>query len=522
VDQPSATTVLGAAKLTARTASGWSIAAIEAVTGRESARVADGSARSRVLVEPLTSYFGARAYRDFGRRAGVGFMTTAVNRSLTDQTLRSLLPNQAYATGADGHLFIDAGRTWVASGSVAGTYVGGSEATIDRLQRASARYFQRPDAPHLVLDPTARSLSGWSSELTVNRTRGRLLVDGTVWAVSPGFDSNAVGYSPAADRLGAHLGLILRKTEPDHWTRDRSVTFIKTYLWNFARERQWDTVHLSGDLTLHNYWNVGASTSYNLAVQDDRLARGGPSIGRIPLWSVNARVSTDRRKTVAADFNAGHNRNRAGARSWNGGASLVFQPSSSLTVSVGAEAFRGHTVAQYVRSVSDATATATYGGRYVFADIDRVEVGLPARVNWVFTPRMSLQLFMQPLLSVGDYWGFKELTRPRAFEFTRYGSDAGSIAFDQASGRYQVDPDAAGPASSFDFSNPDFNYRSLRVNAVYRWEWRLGSTFYVVWTQQREDSTTLGDFGIGRDARAMLQAPATNVFMVKLAYWIGR
>jgi hypothetical protein len=134
---------------------------------------------------------------------------------------------------------------------------------------------------------------------------------------------------------------------------------------------------------------------------------------------------------------------------------------------------------------------------------------------------MSFEIYLQPLVSSGQYWGYKELAAPRTFDFTRYGVDAGTISYDESKQTYTIDPDAEGPADSFRVREPSFNYRSLRVNAVFRWEWRLGSTLYAVWTQQRQDYAT-ADFSLARDFSAMGGAPGDNVFMVKMSYWFGR
>ena len=144
------------------------------------------------------------------------------------------------------------------------------------------------------------------------------------------------------------------------------------------------------------------------------------------------------------------------------------------------------------------------------------------RLNVVFTPRASIEIYAQPLLSSARYWNLKEFARPRTFEFARYGADVGAIAYDTSARAYTVDPDGSGPAPAFHVNAPDFNYKSLRVNAVFRWEWRLGSTLYAVWTQQREDDARAGAFRLGRDLRSMVGAPSDNVFAVKLAYWISR
>jgi len=129
---------------------------------------------------------------------------------------------------------------------------------------------------------------------------------------------------------------------------------------------------------------------------------------------------------------------------------------------------------------------------------------------------------MQPLLATGHYDDFKELATPRTYMFRRYGNGGSSLQYDPAARSYSVDPDAFGPSSSFSFDNPDFNFKSLRLNAIFRWEFRPGSTLYAVWTEQREDDTHPGDFRAGRDLSRLFSASSDDVFLVKITYWIGR
>jgi len=120
---------------------------------------------------------------------------------------------------------------------------------------------------------------------------------------------------------------------------------------------------------------------------------------------------------------------------------------------------------------------------------------------------------------VGRYSGFKEAAQPRTFDFLQYGTNGSAITFNPDAGAYLVQPATGSP---FVIPNPDFNFTSLRVNAVYRWEFKPGSTLYVVWTQQREDETTDGRFAFNQDISRMMRAPGDNVFMVKMSYWFSR
>ena len=178
--------------------------------------------------------------------------------------------------------------------------------------------------------------------------------------------------------------------------------------------------------------------------------------------------------------------------------------------------------AQYVQSVDDATATSTYGGRYVFGGIDQWQLSMTTRAKVIFSPHASLQVFMQPLLATGDYGGFKELAQPRTFDFLEYGKDIGSLAFDPTTRIYTADPDAGGSAPSFTFGDPDYNFKSLRLNAVFRWEMKPGSNFYAVWTRQQQNFANPGVFVPGRDARALFAAPGDDVILFKMSYWLGR
>ena len=179
-------------------------------------------------------------------------------------------------------------------------------------------------------------------------------------------------------------------------------------------------------------------------------------------------------------------------------------------------------VAQYLATVTDPTATSTFGARYVFGDLGQTEVAVPLRANLVLSPRLSLQLYTQVLLSTGNYRAIEELAAPRTYDFPAYGRDVGTLTYDPAGASYLIDPDGPGPAAPFRIADPSFNFKSLRVNAVARWEFRPGSSLYVVWTQRRQDRAYPGDFELGRDIARLFRARPDDVFLVKAAWWVGR
>ena len=521
VERPGYTSILGAAKLTGKTAGGWSVGLLNALTAREEANLANGSLRSTVEVEPLTNYFAGRVSRE-GRRAGVGILTTAVNRAFADELLKTRLPEQAYVAAGDAYVFLDEGRDWVLAGTTATSWLTGTPAAIARQQTSSRRYFQRPDASHVDLDPTADTLGGWSSEVGLSRNDGHVRVSTSGWAISPGFEVNDLGFQRRADTVGATSTVTFLGYEPNRFSRERWIALQKANRWNFAGEAQEDAWSLSGALVFLNYWNLDGSLTLNRRVQDDRATRGGPSMLSPERRTVTLGFSTDTSKAVSINATAYTIHDEYDGWETSGGLFLNATPTPFIRVSVGPYVYRSQTIAQFVDVVTDELKVETFGRRYLFAEIGQRQVSMTARVNFSLTPTLSLQVYTEPFLAVGSYAGLKELDRPRTFDFLVYGRDVGTIGYDATSGEYLVDPDGAGPAASFSVANPDFNSKFLAAKAVFRWEWRPGSTIYLAWTQQRFDESLPGDYNVGRDLRTLLRAPPDDVLMVKFSYWLGR
>src|SRR6266571_2247328 len=520
VDRPPATSILGAGKLTGKTSGGWTFGLVEAAASREYAKVSTGNRASREEVEPFTNYFVARVQRE-ENRGGFGFLTTGVQRDLRQPALRDLLTKQAYVVGGDGYLFLDSKRDWVVTGKLSGSSVSGSGAAMDLLQHAPQHYFQRPDTPHVQLQPGLGSMQGWTGSINLNKNQGNMTVNTALWGVSPGFESNDLGFQTGGDAAGAHFAWLWKKPKPDRLTRDRNVTIAKSWTWNYGRQKLNDGLFVFGNATLLNYWSLNGSLGLFRQVQDDHLTRGGPIALNPSSRFINLGLNTDGRKKISFNAGSGHSSNSARGWDYNGNLGVNVKPVPSISISTGPEIFRSRNVAQYVTSVTDPTALKTFGGRYVFADLDQSQVSLTTRANWILSPRMSLQIYAQPLISDGRYWGFKELARPNTFAFSRYGYDTGSIR--SVPGReFTADPDGDGPAPSFNFSDPSFNFKSLRVNAVFRWEWKLGSTLYFVWTENRQDFSDPGQFSLKRDAGRLFTAHPNDIFLVRFSYWFSK
>lgn len=518
VSFPDRTTILGAFKLTGRLGSGWNFGLISAVTGREYATVDDQSVRYKDEVEPLTYYGILRVQKDInGGQQGLGFVTTSVLRDLKSETLQAILNKEAFSLAADGWSFLDKKRAWVLSGWVGGTFMRGTPDEIYQLQQSSMHYFQRPDATHVHLDPEATSLLGWGGRLSLARQQGHGLVLFTAGALSPGFNPNDAGFQGSSSDLTEFMGLY-----GYHWTKPgkvfRQVMLIggSSRQYDFGGNKVFDclAVDLNGVLT--NWWQFEYVFIYLPKTLNNKLTRGGP-LALIPqgfLTQLNLR--SDSRKVVVLEGNFSFQKSVKRATEWMADFSLRFKPRSNLSLSIGPMIGGELNETQWVTRVRDPVMTETYGTRYVFGRINQKIVASEIRVNWIFTPRLSLQAYLQPFLAVGKYDRFKQLNRPRVYDYLIFGEKDSTLT--QRDGEYQVDPDGDGPAPSFSITNPDFNYKSMRGTVVLRWEYRLGSLLYFVWTQNRADYSHPGDFSLGRDLGNLFTAPGDNIFLLKFSY----
>ena len=146
-------------------------------------------------------------------------------------------------------------------------------------------------------------------------------------------------------------------------------------------------------------------------------------------------------------------------------------------------------------------------------------MSLDTRVDWTFSPKLSLQLYVQPFVVSGLYRELKELRARRTYDFDVYGVHKGTIQ--RISGdEYEIDPDGAGSSPPFTLPDPDFNFRSLLGNAVLRWEYRPGSAIFLVWQQNRSGVRPFGDFDFQRDFKAIFENGPENIVALKATYWL--
>ena len=513
---PAGSNILGAAKLSGKIGT-WSLGALNAVTSREHARFSLGQQRWQQEVEPLTYYGIYRAQKELhAGRHGLGVIGTLTARSFDEQRLRGEFNSTAGSVGLDGWTTLDRNGVWVISGWSGMTRAGGTAERMQNLQESSVHYFQRPDAQHLAVDSGATSLTGYAARVSLNKQKGNWMFNSAVGVVDPNFDVNDVGFQFRGDQINSHLMFGHKWTKPGKVFRSWRLNFAGFRSYNFGGNVTWTGLFLTGLYELRNFSTGRWFVAYNPKTLSDRRSRGGPLMINQPgvEWEFNLDSDPNKRWVYGGGLHGNHYQ-RGWEQSWTAWASLEWKPGARVSLGVEPQIERTRTSAQYVDTLDDPLAVATYGHRYVFAELDQTTVSASIRLNWIFTPRLSLELYTQPLLSSGRYSGFKELAQPRSYQFTPYPDPTPTADPD----RVVVDPDGGGPLGGEEIDDPNFSLASLRGNAVLRWEYSAGSTLFLVWTQNRSDTETIGTFRTGRAINRLFDAGGDNIFLVKLSYW---
>jgi hypothetical protein len=253
---------------------------------------------------------------------------------------------------------------------------------------------------------------------------------------------------------------------------------------------------------------------------DDLLTRGGP-VGLSPLTRLaHAELTTSQRRAVAASLIANAEWQEMDGRSRSISTSLSWRPSSSALLRIDPTFATQRNPVQFVQRIGPAASLVAPVGGALFGRIDHRTLSLDTRAEWTFTPRLTVQLYLQPLIDAGAYDAFKQLRTPRTLDYQVFGRDVGSVER-RGDGTLRIDPDGNGPAAALNLADPNYTVRALLGNAVLRWEYRPGSTIYFVWQQKRNEAAAFGDLRLGRDLGDVAHLPADNVLLVKASLWLG-
>ena len=494
VTTASATPIAVATKLTGRSKSGLSFGMLDAVTDQ----VKGTNDRT---VEPLANYGVVRAQQDLrGGEADVSIIGTAVNRSLDDLTA-PYLHRGAYTSGATLRNRFDGGRYELAA-QFAGSYVTGSPAAILQTQESSVHYFQQPgDKPEV--DSTRTSLAGHEEQIKFGKYGGGVTrFETSLLRQSAGFEVNDIGYLRRADVVDWSTWGALTFKDAHGIYRWLQINGNHWETWNTSGTRLENAVNTNAHMGLNDNWDVHLGSTFGHLTESfcDRCTRGGPALRQSHTIYPWAGFNSDSRRTVSAglwvNVNYGDEGRSTGA-SFSPYVNILASP--RLQINIGSGISRGHDNTQWLGNFTDSGTTRTH---YSFARLQQRTVSMNARINYTMTPNLTFEFYGQPFVSTGMYSDVREVS-----------ATPGAAAYADRFIPY-VPPAGADLA---------FKVTQLRSNSVVRWEYKPGSTLFLVWAHGRDGppNENLNE-SWSHDYRDLFTLHPDNTFLVKVAYWLNR
>ena len=518
VDYPRNSTILGAAKVTGRLASGMSLGALAAVTARETARTYDTATATyaRTPVAPPAGYGVARVQQEFGAsRSVVGATFTAVHRDIgSTDPLAAWYDRDAFAGGADWVLRWNRGA-YELRGWLGFSHIRGDSAALNKIQQSAVHFFQRPDARYLAYDPTRTSLTGSVANVQFNKTSGSWLYSLEYGWESPNYDPNDAGRLGNADGRFGFVNLVYRQTRPRGAFQNYSAGLFTGGEWDFGGDRQYIVYEPSLNLTFRNFWSLNSYFDFFPRSFDHSGTRGGPEMATTQSWNVVSRLGNSFGAKTSWNFRVYYGQDELRGQTYRLSGGLSIRPGARWQLSLTPNYLRAISSRQYVDSFPGGSA-ATYGTRYVFAFIDQSTFITQLRLNYTLRPDLTLDIYAEPFAASGRYYGLGELVARKTFDLKRYGT-AGTTLTRDAAGDYT----AVDGTDTLRIANPDFNVLSFRSNVVLRWEWRPGSTMYLVWSQSRFDFAPRGVLVRPGDLWDSFRAPGQNFVAIKVSYWLS-
>ncbi|MBE0651817.1 MAG: carbohydrate binding family 9 domain-containing protein [Bacteroidales bacterium] len=516
IKSPGVTKILGAFKLSGKTRNGWSIGAMEALTGKVTASLDSLGKRSKVAVEPMTNYFNARLQKDFKNGNTIlGGMFTATDRFIHDSSL-FFLPSGAYTGGIDFRNYWKDHAYRLSAKIIASSVVGGTQAITD-LQENSRRYFQRPGASRKV-DSTARLLQGTSASVDFSKiAKGHWRYGVQAYMESPGLELNDQGYLKSTDVIQESSWLEYDIWEPFSIFRSVGMNMSEWSGWNFSGVHTSSGQNLSSWGQFKNYWYGEFGITHNGANLDWSELRGGPAVQKPGYWNYYLGFSTDSRKKVFLSLSFNDNvyyQNVGNSTSLS--FRIHYQPLGFLNLSLTPALSQSRDGLIYVTDQEVNNQNV-----YIVSSINQKQISADLRVSLSFTPDLSLEYWGQPFLFSAKFYGYKRVQNPnqKNFESQFYKYTGNQIQYDSENNQYLIN-DPAYPGSTMTVDNPDFSVVEFRSNMVLRWEFVPGSTLYLVWSQNNSDSNTIGNFNFKNNWTTLVNTKPTNIFLVKFSYRI--
>ena len=509
---PNRTTILGAAKLTGKSKNGLSIGLVNGLTAREFGKATDETGLEKEIeVSPMSNYMASRLKRDFKNgNTIVGGVFSLVNRISSDSVSSQLLPSNAISGGLD-LLHHWKNRNYYLEIKTIASQLNGSPEAILKKQLAHNHRFQRPDAEYLVVDSLREHLSGHGGLIRAGKKGGKWNFYFQGQYRSPGLSLNDMGYIRQSDFVGQRLEISYNMNEPGKWIRDYFLQVYQEALWSFGGENTGNQVGVSLQVRNNNLWRFDINLKHDFSYLDIRELRGGPALRNDGVYQMGLSVGTNTAKNLYASI--GYQHRAFGMEHSNEDLlllSVTLLPIKRIQINGLVQINQRQYHQQYVTTISGNTTD-----EYIVGNIDHHIMSLTFRWELFLTPELSLQYYGSPYYAVGKYDSFRRIDQASSKK-TSERWETLDLTYDEVEDSYSFDRNS----ESLQFDNPDFSFMQFRSNLVFRWEYKLGSTLYVVWSHDRSEWVSI--YNPVRDITGdLFGIKGNHVFMVKLNFWFS-
>jgi hypothetical protein len=358
--------------------------------------------------------------------------------------------------------------------------------------------FQRVDSD-LDYDPTRTSLNGTALSARLEKVNGIVRGGTSYQRWSPGFEANDLGFLSQADQQSLYSYLSIRSAQPKSFYRRASAQVSLYNQFNIDGMPTFQIPEIVAEATFRNSSSFSADLWRDNAgkVYCDRCARGGPALRLSPATNLLINWSSDPRATLQRSFAAIYTTGDGGrSQLWRVRPYLTLRAASNISVELGGRYQRNKDNTQFYGNTGPVGGEDTH---YLFAHLDQHLLSFQTRFSITATPNLSLQFYGEPFVTTGEYSNVRELDSPRARDYADRFKP------------YALSSDPGG-----------FNEKEFHSNMVLRWEYRPGSSIFVVWSQGRlQDDRNLGNFAPGRDYRDLFSARPDNTLLIKASYWLS-
>ena len=518
------TPILSALKLTGKTENGLSVGVVQSSTIKEFATIYGGDTQSKIAVEPFSNFMVGRIKQDFNHGSTVlGGMFTSTIRDINDDHL-NFLSKSAITGGLDFQHNWKKRKYFVDFKGFFSDIKGDKEA-ISRLQLSPIHNYQRPGTNYLDYDSTRTSLSGWGGLIQGGKRSGKLRAIGSLNWRTAGVDFNDVGYLYQADLIAQTIDMMYKVSIPKGIVRSYYVQFVQEHDWSFGSdniqrlgrdsENTLDRLNLHGFMQFNNLWLVHLNTRKYFNIYDTRELRGGPKLYKDGYNDVELFVQTNSVKDFWAGFGPRYKFFSDGI-SKTSIYTLFLKWQMSDRFSITSRTTFDHSVEnnKYVTTKVDLNNST----KYLVGTIDRNTISSTLRFEYFISPEISLQYYGNPYASTGKYNNFREVADASNKSLDLRYHKLTQVPLPDIGNNYALQNQYG---YIYNLSNPDFNFQEFRSNLVGRWEFKPGSTLYLVWTNTRSAYSDQRNQSILESFGNIMKVPSQNVFMIKFSYWFA-